>query len=297
MKLEKQAALKGKTLALGKRLKGSGVLRIVLTPFMGVQHTLSDWTYRRSEDAEYLNSLRNTHLGETCFVIGNGPSLRTEDLDAIGDTPCFASNRIYKMFDRTLWRPTYYVLTDREIIAEDAAFLAGMDLPTILLNRPLMFGGVLEGKSNIHFINEHPARFTRRRFDMRKVTFSRRPDLYVGMGYSVTFASIQLAMFMGFSDIVLIGIDHTYASVIDSKGRVVTNRSVKDHCFEERADTTVNPSFNPQFREGVEYAYWLAKYEADSRGVKILNATRGGALEIFERVDLDKVLEEIADGK
>ncbi len=42
------------------------------------------------------------------YVIGNGPSLTPELLESL-DAPAFAVNRIWKMFERTIWRPQYYV--------------------------------------------------------------------------------------------------------------------------------------------------------------------------------------------
>ena len=39
-----------------------------------------------------------------------------------------------------------------------------------------------------------------------------------------------------------------------------------------------------------EKAYMAAHQYADSHGIKIYNATRGGELEVFERVELDGML-------
>ena len=61
-----------------------------------------------------LRRFKNSHLGERCFIVGNGPSLKIEDLEKlyVNGEITFAFNMIYKIFDQTLWRPTYYGISD-----------------------------------------------------------------------------------------------------------------------------------------------------------------------------------------
>ena len=40
-------------------------------------------------------------------------------------------------------------------------------------------------------------------------------------------------------------------------------------------------------------SYKIANLYSESKGVKIFNSTRGGYLEIFDRLDLDKVFNKI----
>ena len=59
-----------------------------------------------------MRELKDKYKGQRCFVIGNGPSLTAEDLNLLKGEVTFASNRIYKMFEQTDWRPTYYAVFD-----------------------------------------------------------------------------------------------------------------------------------------------------------------------------------------
>ncbi|MFC2055928.1 hypothetical protein ACFLV7_16775 [Chloroflexota bacterium] len=59
-----------------------------------------------------LAALKNRHKGQRCFVIGNGPSLSTTDLDQLRGEVTFACNKIYLAFNETDWRPTYYAVED-----------------------------------------------------------------------------------------------------------------------------------------------------------------------------------------
>jgi len=58
-------------------------------------------------------TLRAANLGhDDWLVVGNGPSLRVEDLESLAHIPSVASNKITLLFDRTQWRPTLYTIAD-----------------------------------------------------------------------------------------------------------------------------------------------------------------------------------------
>lgn len=66
-----------------------------------------------------LSKYKNRHKGQRCFIVANGPSLTSKDLDLLHERGevAFGMNRIYKMFEQTNWRPIYYVCED-ELIAK-----------------------------------------------------------------------------------------------------------------------------------------------------------------------------------
>ncbi|MCC8155583.1 MAG: hypothetical protein LIP01_16240 [Tannerellaceae bacterium] len=57
-----------------------------------------------------LNVFKDTKIGKRCFIVGNGPSLAIDDLNMIAGEDSFASNGIFGLLDKTVWRPTYYFL-------------------------------------------------------------------------------------------------------------------------------------------------------------------------------------------
>ena len=65
-------------------------------------------THRRK-----ISDMKDSHKGERCFIIGNGPSLSADDLDKLIDEDCFGVNEIHKIFPKTNWRPKYYLIMDR----------------------------------------------------------------------------------------------------------------------------------------------------------------------------------------
>ena len=147
----------------------------------------------------YLKQIHNTHLGESCFVIGNGPSLTVDDLNTIAgnNIDSFAMNRIYKIFPQTDWRPTYYVNTDWVLIRDV------LDTVNTIPAKQKFFP--------IHHLYEISFRKTiknRAIFNLRyspdsvfSIDCSKRVQ---GVG-TVTITSIQLAAHMGYRNIFLLG--------------------------------------------------------------------------------------------
>lgn len=95
------------------------------------------------------------------------------------------------------------------------------------------------------------------------------------IGYTVVYSCIQLAAYMGFHEIYLIGTDCNY--VIGSKNNYFWASSEKDMMNHEM--------------DKIFMGYQAAKRYADAHGIKIWNATRGGNLEIFDRISIDEIFE------
>jgi len=63
--------------------------------------------------------LKNVHKNERCFIIGGGASLRASDLDMLVNEKTFAMNKIYKIFDKIIWRSDYYIIDDLSMTTQD----------------------------------------------------------------------------------------------------------------------------------------------------------------------------------
>lgn len=239
-----------------------------------------------SKYGKILKEFKNIHKGESCFIIGNGPSLRIEDLEAIAKKgiPTFATNRIYNLFDNSDWRPTYYACED-EIIADDAGINIYSGFVKFI---------PIELKWD-YDINVHDAIYFHRQYRSKKIYkhgFS--PDISVGIASrgTVTYTCMQIAVYMGFEMIYLLGVDHNYKKIIDDNGNVVVDNTVDDYfCSDYDADVIdqVVHDMGNNTR-----AYISARdYCIENKCAQIFNATRGGKLELFPRVDLDVLLEEL----
>lgn len=228
--------------------------------------------------SEALRRLKNSKKGKRCFIIGNGPSLKVEDLEKLTQEDCFGSNRIYKIFPQTKWRPLYYTTVDWR----------GLDNDEVnALDTPYLFVGDYFWRKHRVTRDRVYVFYGHRLLDTKLSSFRFSSDITkeVYLAATVTYANIQIAAYMGYSEIYLLGMDHTYAYVRDQKGGVVRNEKVaSSHFFQDN-----DPSKNYGDMDGMTNAYIAAKQYADEHGICIYNATRGGALEVFPRVEFDQL--------
>lgn len=239
--------------------------------------------YYRSLDKKYhykdkLRSMKGSKQGQRCFVIGNGPSLCTEDLDRLIHEDCFGANKIYKVFPNTDWRPMYYLIVDwHGVIGDELDELQA---------QMYLFGDYFFRKNGISKQNT-VVFYGERLLDAKLSSFQFSEDIseQVYLGATVTYAAIQIASYFGYKEIYLLGVDHNYMRVSDGSGKIIDNQDAKQsHFYKDNDITKVYAD-----AEGMTNAYIAAKQYADSHGINIYNATRGGMLEVFERVDFDSL--------
>lgn len=230
-----------------------------------------------------LKQYKNIHKGQRCFIIGTGPSLTTEDLELLKDEITFGSNRIFEIYSKTDWRPTYYMNQDFPLIKKYTEQIKELDAKGIFL--PVEFKETFVGKEEVsHFVLRH------RDFYPKDADFSTNIPFYLGQGFTVTYGAIQMAYYMGFSEVYLLGIDHNYSISLNEKGIPVVNEGVKDYF---KGSTASNKGLNlPRIAEST-VAYMTARKFADNKkNFTVYNATRGGKLEAFPRVALEDVLKK-----
>lgn len=230
---------------------------------------------KKTNYSEVIRRLKNKKAGR-CFIIGNGPSLTIDDLDLLSSEDCFASNQIFRLFGQTQWRPTYYAVQDIHGGIEQE--VDSIEAPVVLVGdnywRKI-------GTSNPNAICYHA-----KRIYGNSVPFSEDvADQGVYDAFTVTYTLMQFAVYFGYSEIYLLGIDHSYRNTIRMDGVREENAQAKNHFYEDSKSHPVMANV-----EAMERAYLAAKRYADTHEITIANATRGGQLEVFERVDLDSLL-------
>lgn len=249
--------------------------------------------FLRSPDSWYLKTLQGIHTGERCFIIGNGPSLKSDDLDRLIGSYTFAANRIFEIFDQTEWRPTYYLLLDIDALREFYQILGNYDLGHMFL--ALDPNSRQDEKKRMDYPVTKMTRViqdTNIYFDpYRSACNHKAPYIstdiwdHFSCGYTVTFNSIQLAIYMGFTEIYLLGIDFNYSLMVSEDGKKHKDETVDDYFSGKRYSRT---AFN--YKSNL-LAYQVAREYCDSHHITIKNATRGGKLEVFERVGFDELFD------
>lgn len=233
------------------------------------------------EQCNKIKKYRNLHIGEKCFFVGNGPSLRLEDLEQINNlrVKSFGFNLIYNIYPDTLWRPDYYVVTEYSIYRNYYKELSKLDNGDIFIKSFFPINNI----PDLDNVNYYPG-YARRTY-LENQQFSDNIAEVVYAGYSVMFDAMQIAMYMGFKEIFLIGADFNYLNNTLAKGNHIYDYNTKDK----------RKVAGKAYMNVTAEAFKCAKKFADLHGIKIYNATRGGKLEIFERKNLDKLFLEIED--
>lgn len=237
-----------------------------------------------------IKAFKDKYKGEMCFIIGNGPSLRIEDLDKLTGKHCFAANGIYQMYPHTNWRPEFYFSQD-SLMTQDILL---KDIDKVLESKAIFTSvnskmiELCDKYDNIQYM-----RLYYEEDGLGLPQFSTECDKKINLSCTVTYSMLQMAAYMGFRTIYLIGMDCSYPYEVLENGTVICNNNVKDYgdiigeLFKEIPKGTKGfwAAENYQHIKG----YKAAKQFAESNNIQIYNATRGGKLEVFERVDLDSL--------
>lgn len=242
----------------------------------------------RRKSEELLRSYQRRFAGERCFIIGNGPSLCVEDLDALQGEYTFASNRIFTLYNRTDWRPTFFAAQDEEVIRSIRPQLQEAVRQSEAAFLPMaMYGSCREALAAEDQVVWMPLRFVPPR--RNRYRFATDLSKEVIEGLTITYSCMQLAAYMGFQEIYLLGVDHSYGVAVDNDGRVISqDTSTADH-FADAGQVAIENRNLPKIVE-MTRAYNSAEQFSKEGGFRIYNATRGGKLEVFQRVSLDSLV-------
>lgn len=229
------------------------------------------------EDERYagLRMYKGKHEGQRCFIVATGPSLLLSDLDMLKAEYTFSMNSITRLYADIDWRPTYYGIQDCNVYEkmcdnirtwygnEGNVFVSSLiaekfDIPNHFQQFPLD----LVYHDNQAAVDKYFARFSDNAYSL------------VYDGYSITYSLIQIAIYMGFREIYLLGADCSY------------KRGAKNHIVDSGNDDKNEEKNHDKMIAG----YQEAKKYADAHGIKIVNCTRGGMLEVFERKNLEDIL-------
>lgn len=221
---------------------------------------------------ESLKNLKGKYAGKRCFILCTGPSLTISDLELLENEYTFGMNSICLIHDKTNWKPDFFAVQDR------AVFEKLKDIMLTTDNGMVFVPYVYKKKYNLpndwvyfHICGAYHLNLMQEDKYFTKVSDNAYARIYDG--YSVTFAAMQLAMYMGFTELYLLGAD-------------CGSSNNKEHFLEHghmgsRIDDT---------RQRLFVSYDATKKFAEAHGVKIYNVTRGGYLEIYQRVKLEDVL-------
>lgn len=242
-----------------------------------------DAQWYRSSEYEHLrrvveeNELQGKYSGERCFIMGNGPSLGEMDLTPLAREYTIGMNRIYLMFGKLGWLPTFYICVNPLVIKQSVDEIRNIDTLKFL---SLNARGHMDVDPRTAFVRSLPH---------WRVLGGFSKDLLYGWceGATVTNCALQFAWYLGFSEVILIGVDHYYSARGRPHKQVTSRGSDPDHFSPDYFGSGVQWQL-PDLA-GSEYSYRIAKCVYEEAGRKVLDATMGGRLEVFQKIAFEKL--------
>jgi hypothetical protein len=227
----------------------------------------------RRDSIRKLSAMKDRHQGDRCFIIGNGPSLNKTDISKLKDEYTFGMNRIYLAFDDWGFTTSFLVCVNSLVIEQVYQDFQKLQVPKFFSwrSRRLLYPkGVPD--ENTHFLFST--------YTGPKFAYDAAERLWEGA--TVTYICLQLAFHMGFEEVILIGVDHNFATA-GTPNTTVTSTGDDESHFDP---AYFGKGFRWQLPDLVtnEQAYWLARKSFEDAGRQVIDATVGGKLKVFPKV-------------
>ncbi len=232
----------------------------------------------RRESRRRLAELKDQYVGQRAFIIGNGPSLKQTDLRKLRGEFTFGLNRIYLMY-RTLGFATSCLVSVNDLVIEQCKEeMDALEVPRFLSWRAHRFypasRALVALPTFLYTTYDGP-------------TFGRDARGRLWEGATVTYVALQLAFHMGFRQVFLVGVDHDFSSKGQANQTVVSQGDDPNHFSPQY----FGKGFRWQLPDLVtsETAYRMARKAYAQAGREVLDATVGGKLTVFPKVDYNSL--------
>ena len=259
-----------------------------------------------------LVQLKNKHRGSRIFCLGNGPSIKQTNLSLLKNEVVISTNHVNKVFANYGFFPQYTCITDRNRILElrgdaslnhstvivsdhmalspDPTFFSQKEKECYIflqqrvksIYRPFIALLPLVAKAYHKYlylkkIEKLPTELDLKEYLVREFFADKNQlsfDLAKGsnLGTTVVFTAIQVAAYMGASEIYILGVDADY--------------SKEKYCFDiDDSKFYTAPAFMNDPLGFMNPFFEMFDRDLNSRNIKLFNATLGGRLDCIERKD------------
>lgn len=242
------------------------------------------------EDNRFLKikNLKDKYKGQRCFIVATGPSVTIDDLELLKDEYTISMNSIVNVLDKTTYRPDIYMLQDRSVynkidhdkfdLLKPESVYIGISNMGRYCHTGIKKKHIKNKIWNLFYLDSADIWYDLVfNSDAYKPSFSDDCQYKVMDGSSVVYSCVQLAVYMGFKDIYLIGVDCNFKGKIRHIGEYDKSESLP------HADAA---------QKNLIKTFKFAKFYLNKRKVNLYNATRGGNLEVLPRVNIEEVLKQ-----
>lgn len=254
--------------------------------------------YIASEESKKIAALKNIHAGKRCFILGNGPSLNTHHLPNLSQEITFVSNWFVNSDQYSSIDPKYYCVSSHEMFGGwnkadprlNPDYYAAMQAKARAAKKFFSFAfrdyineaGLFSNEEVNYLLFEKPKRLIDEAGEVNLDLTKHLDD-----GYTVIQTMcIPLAVHFGCTEIYLIGCDCNYG--------IQKPDDPKQYCYDSKLHKTSTSKFESLQRIWADNGPVFKSYEIlrdtlAARGVKLINATNGGRLNVLPKVEYDSL--------
>lgn len=245
----------------------------------------------KSNNHRRILSFKNKHIGDKCFVIGSGSSIRNMDLTQLKDEITFGFNSFYLISDALGFMPTYYLIEDSLPAEDNCTVINELKDTTKIFPKDLSY--CLKPDQNTIYVHmdRYYSDFSRSDFPR----FSEDALRCVYWGGTVAFMALQMAYYMGIREVYLLGIDLDYKLSVDEStvgdGEVITTYGEDDNHFHPMYFGNGKRWHYPNV-ERMQKSFEHVWKHFNVNGRKVFNAGIGGNLKTIPRVNYNDIFKD-----
>jgi hypothetical protein len=244
------------------------------------------------------STLKNFHHGKRCYILATGSSIKNMDLKPLNNEISMGLNEFFLHDDYKEIKPEYVVFSGFGIHnvpkEKQAAWYKSYGDTISGISTPLINICDYNYIKKNNFLSTTDVKFFKYglKFDwIEDYGIDATKNLYECQG--VGAMALQCALYMGFKEIILVGFDHDWIlRMFDTKPTHFYNH---DKSIIYKGLREVDP-FSAQYQfdsmSKLFLNYIAIKKHADNNGILIMNATEGGMLDVFPRVDFKSLFKK-----
>jgi len=250
---------------------------LLIKPYYKLRFFLARKNIFLSNNERNIRDLKNIYKGKRVFVLGNGPSINVNDINMLKEEITFAANKIFLMYEQTSWRPTYYCVEDDLVMQQNFDKINELKGSTKLFPADMLsYSKRVEDALYFSFIHKDL-----NNEKLPNVSIDAMKGVY--WGSTIVYSMVQLAIYMGASEINILGVDFSFdvPKGHDKKKKEITSEGEVNHFhkdYRKKGEKWNLPNLDIQKKSFVSLRNF-----SDNGNIKIFNATRGGKLEVLVR--------------
>lgn len=221
------------------------------------------------ENCARVSSLKNKYQGKRCFIIGSSPSIKQFDLFKLNDEYTFTVNRGYMLSENGLMHSSFHVISDIKTFQDQGT---KFELMKNFSDKLFCYAGM-----------KPPVKMDTYYFDYtlselnKEIAFQEDLTKPLIAYLSVIHFAIQIAYYLGFDEMFLLGVDLDFANI--------PGHAYLETVGEKKREISTSVLNAEKMLLGLQKcAYYLNKNK-----VKIANASLRGVVDCMPRVKFEEL--------